>query len=215
MTNIKINAIKYGNSVLQDSLIFRDGNENSFSNISFIIYLVKIEKKNILIDAGCKTMPGFYMENFIGSVDALKRTGISTDMITDVVITHAHHDHIECVNEFEKAVIHIQKDEYEYGKKYITKNKNINIFDDECCITDDVKVLKIGGHTVGSCIVEVNCDDRCVVIVGDECYSHECIVKQIPTGNSASIEKSIEFIRKYSDSKYKLMFCHDEQIIGE
>lgn len=214
MSDIKICAIKYGDSVLPDSLIFRDGDENSFSNIPFIIYFVKTGKKNILVDAGCKTMPGFNMKNFIGPVEALKREGISTDMITDVVITHAHHDHIECVNEFEKAIIHIQKDEYEYGKKYISENRNINIFDNEYCVTDDVKVLKIGGHTKGSCIVLVSYEDKCSVIVGDECYSHKCILRQIPTGSATCIEKSIEFIRKYSDCKYKLLFCHDEKIIG-
>ena len=64
-------------------------------------------------------------------------------------------------------------------------------------------------------IVEIYDTDKCTVVVGDECYSHKCISEQIPTGCSVCYEKSVEFIKKYSNGKYKLLFCHDEAIIGE
>ena len=119
------------------------------------------------------------------------------------------------MNEFKNALIHIQKDEYEKGKKYIDSNHKINLFDCEYYISDMVRVLKIGGHSKGSCIVEIYDTDKCTVVVGDECYSHKCISEQIPTGCSVCYEKSVEFIKKYSNGKYKLLFCHDEIVLGE
>lgn len=212
---IRIIPIEYGKSVLPENLIFSGGKENKVHDIVFKVYLVYAFEKIILIDAGCETMPGFLMKDFIGTVKALENINVSPEEITDVIITHAHHDHIECVRYFKNAVIHIQKDEYDCGKKYIPDNFNLNIFADEFVICENVKVLKIGGHSKGSCIVEIYNKDDCFVIVGDECYSHKCILEQIPTGSSVCLENSVHFIKKYSNSRYNLLFCHDEKNIGE
>ena len=50
------------------------------------------------------------------------------DEITDVIITHAHHDHIEAVKHFEKAILHISSEELEAARKYIPKNMNLCVF---------------------------------------------------------------------------------------
>lgn len=208
---IRIIPIEYGKSVLPESLVFSGGKEDKEYAIVFKIYLVYAFEKVILIDAGCETMPGFIMRDFIGTVKALHNINVSPEEITDVIVTHAHHDHIECVGYFKNALIHIQKDEYDCGKEYIPDGFSVNVFDDEFAICENVKVLKIGGHSKGSCIVEIYDKDKCFVVVGDECYSHKCISEQIPTGNSVCMENSVRFIEKYSDSRYNLLFCHDER----
>ena len=48
------------------------------------------------------------------------------------------------------------------------------------------------------------------MVSGDECYLRECIEKKIPTGSSYDKKASKEFIEKYSDDKYTVLFCHDE-----
>ena len=125
---MKITTLDYAKSTLPESMIFPFGSKNKSRDIAFKVFLIKENEKLILVDAGCETMPGFDMVNFIGPVTALKSIGISPKEITDVIITHAHHDHIECVKYFENAVIHIQKDEFEYGKIYIPSNFNLNLF---------------------------------------------------------------------------------------
>lgn len=188
-------------------MVFQNGNYEERYPIDFIVYIVKTEDKMILIDAGCETMPGFEMKDFIGSVKALENYGILIDDITDVIITHAHHDHIECVKYFENSVIHIQRDELKNAANYITPRLTINTFDEEYTVCGGVKIIKIGGHSQGSCIVEI---DNNIVVVGDECYLRECIDKHIPTGSSVCIEKSKNFIKKYGDKSYKLLFSHCE-----
>lgn len=206
---IEIIPIEYGKSYLKESMIFYDGAEDKISPIIFVIYLIKTENRAILVDAGCETMPGFEMYDFIGAVSALKKIGIAPKDVTDVIITHAHHDHIECVKYFTNAVIHIEKDEYESGKEYIPDDSKINIFTDKFNICENIRVLKIGGHSKGSCIVEVKKDDRTFVIAGDECYSRACLKEERPTGSFYNLEASKEFIRKYSDEKYTVLLCHD------
>lgn len=209
MNKTEIIPIVYGKSVLPESMIFWGGAESKTLPIVFKIYLIRTESKLILADAGCVTMPGFDMEDFIGPVKALEKHGVSPDDITDVVVTHAHHDHIECVNCFKNAAIYIQRDEYEDGKGYTPDNANIILFDEIAEIAPGVKAVKIGGHSKGSSILEISADEKIYVIAGDECYKRECLDKIIPTGSSYCIEKSKNFVEKYSSDKYTVLLCHD------
>ena len=208
MSKTEIIPIEYGKSVLPENQIFENGAEDKVRPILFMIYLIKTENRLILADAGCTTMPGFEMEDFIGPIKALEKLNIKTGDITDIIITHAHHDHIECADCFENSAVYIQRDEYESGKDYL-KNAKITLFDGEIQVSHDVKAVKIGGHSKGSCIVEVTCDNDKFIIAGDECYLRECLTKKIPTGCSYSKEKSRDFVEEYSKSEYNVLLCHD------
>ena len=206
---MEILTLEYAKSVLPESMIFINGDAKKFREIVFKVFLIKSEGRLILIDAGCETMPNFVMRDFIGTVQALRNINIMPDEITDVVITHSHHDHIECVNYFKNAVIHIEANEYEAGKKYIPDGFTVNVFENELEVCVGVKAVKIGGHSAGSCVVEIENDGVIYVISGDECYSRECLTKKIPTGSSVNPQASREFIEKYSDEKYTVLLCHD------
>lgn len=206
---MEIIPVKYAESTLPENMIFSDSTSDKKHEIVFLVYLIKTENKLILVDAGCETMPGFVMRDFIGPVVALDRIGVSSDDITDVIITHFHHDHIECVKYFKNAIIHIQKDEYELGKSYIPESMSLNLFEDDFEISKNIKAIKIGGHSPGSCIVEILFDDKIYVIAGDECYLRKCLTEKIPTGNCVNKQKSEDFIKKYSNPKYTVLLCHD------
>ena len=154
-------------------------------------------------------MPGFDMKDFIGPIKALNNIGISPEEITDVIITHAHHDHIECAKYFKTAALYIQKAEYEAGKGYLAENLNIRIFDEEMQICVGIKAVKIGGHSKGSSIVEITKQDNTYIIAGDECYMRDCLTRQIPTGRAYDREKSRAFIQKYGKGGYTVLLCHD------
>lgn len=209
MKELEIIPIEYGKSVLPASMIFQGGAEDKFHPIVFMIYLIKTQNRLILADAGCETMPGFDMHDFIGPVKALEKKGIKPEDITDVIITHAHHDHIECVSKFKNAVIYIQRDEYESGKGYFAEDMNRKLFDNEMQICSGVKAVKIGGHSKGSCIVEITDNGKKYIIAGDECYLRECLDKRIPTGTSYCPKNSREFIEKYGNGEYTVLLCHD------
>lgn len=206
---MEIVPIKYAESVLSENQIFMGGDKNKYRPIVFVLYLIKTANRTILVDAGCDTMPGFDMKNFIGPVKALAIVNVSPEDISDVIITHAHHDHIDAVRHFNRALIHIQRDEFQAGKTYIPDGFRVNLFDDEFLLCPGVRVIKIGGHTAGSCIVEITSNNKTYIISGDECYLKECLTNKVVTGSSACPEKSKAFIEKYSASKYTVLMCHD------
>ncbi len=206
---MQIIPIEYGKSVLQESFVFQGGKAEAVRDIVFKVFLIETEDRKILVDAGCETMPGFVMRDFTGTVEALKNEGFLPGDITDVIITHSHHDHIECVKYFKNAVIHIESGEYEAGKKYIPEGFKVNVFENELTVYNGIKAVKIGGHSEGSCVVEIENEGKIYVVAGDECYSRECLTAKIPTGSSVNPQLSKNFIEKYSDEKYTVLMCHD------
>ena len=91
---MKIVALKYGESVFGENNIFKGGRKDVLLPISFTIYLIQTEDKNILVDVGCDDGAGFEMSQFKKPVDVLKEYGLSPNDITDVIITHCPNDYM-------------------------------------------------------------------------------------------------------------------------
>ena len=207
--NLLVYCLKYAESVLSESMAFDGGSKDKQIPISFAVYLIRTKDKNILVDTGCNTMPGFEMKRYFSPIFVLRQMGFSSKDITDIIITHSHHDHIEAVKYFENAVIHISKSEYENAKKYIPNDFKVLIFEKEYDVTPQIKILECGGHAKGSSIVEIKTYDNIHILAGDECYTNENIKNKICTGSFFDKEKLMEFIEKYSNENYRVHTCHD------
>ena len=203
--------VRYAESEMGEQGILRGGDKTKIIPISFTLYVLKTDSHCVLVDAGCDELDGFEMRNMLGPVKALENQGISTEEITDVIITHAHDDHIAGIDHFPRTRVYIQEDEYIYGQKFIPKNNEVITFKEECTVAGCLKLKKIGGHSIGSCIVEFSMDDERYIVCGDECYSSECFWKKVPTGVSVCPEKSQKFIEEYGNGDYKILMCHDFQ----
>lgn len=210
---MQIAVIKYGESVFNENYIFQGGSPEVMCPISFVFYLIRTEDKNVLVDVGCNDGAGFVMSIFAKPADALRDYGLEPEEITDVILTHSHHDHVEAVADFPNAVIHIQKEEYESTRKYIPEGRQVHLFEEVWEALPGLTVKKIGGHSAGSSIVLANCDGRQYVLCGDECYVQACFERQIVTGASCNLEASERFIREYGSEEYCPLLFHDPSIL--
>ena len=84
---------------------------------------------------------------------------MSADDITDLVITHAHHDHIAATTHFKNATLHISEAEYNRGKRYIPSDMQLHIFRGSFNLTEQIKIVEWGGHSIGSSYVEITTEN--------------------------------------------------------
>lgn len=215
MPKTKIVVFKFAQSVFAEHYFFEDSKSDRLLPISFLFFLIEQGDRKILIDAGCEDMPGWEMSHMVSPANLLVEYGLTPDSITDVIITHAHHDHIQCVRHFKNAVIHIQREELGEGAKYITEGLKIHLFDDEFSLADNIKIIKIGGHTRGSSVVLLEKDGENYLFCGDEVYSEECFLRGVASGHPLSREKNIAFIEKYREQKYKKIIFHTPEILPD
>ena len=150
-----IYALKFGESTIAESQVYQNGDRNVRLPISFTMYLIQSGDRLILVDAGCYTMPDFEMHYFCGPRPLLLQLGADPTSITDVILTHAHHDHVEAVGEYTNATVYLERREYKEAKPYLQKTERLVLFDDEHELLEDVRIKRVGGHSIGSCIVKV------------------------------------------------------------
>jgi glyoxylase-like metal-dependent hydrolase (beta-lactamase superfamily II) len=172
-------------------------------DIAMMVWLVKGEGHNILVDSG------FYRDQFFkqwpGIADFEKpsatvaRVGLKPEDITDIVITHMHWDHADGMDLFPKAKIWIQKEELEYyaGTAWQNRRTHGGIDADDVLAAvklniegriglvngDSQEILPgitcyIGGkHTYQSQFVGVNTAAGTVILASDNMYLYENMEK--------------------------------------
>lgn len=215
MNNISVYCLKYAESLMPESMAFAGGDINSSIPIAFSFYLIITNDKKILVDVGCNSMPDFKLNNFTSPISVLGQMGLTTSDITDVVITHAHNDHIGLLKQFESSLIHITSEEYEFAKGYMPENAQLNILKDKYDLSPDITIINWGGHSKGSSIVEIKTKEKIHVLAGDECYTNANIKQRLCSGICYNKEKSEAFVKKYSDDKYRVHTCHDISLKSE
>ena len=206
---MKLYCFKYGETEISENMAFQDGNPDTKIPISLLFFLIETDGKKILVDTGCDTMPGFALFKHKKPAQVLEESGFDKNQITDVVITHAHHDHIDGVRYYPNAKIHIHQRELESAKPYLANNKLVLPYEEEKCLCPNVTIRPICGHSPGSSIVEIGAENTTYILCGDECYTKENLTRCEPTGSSVSIEKSTDFVTEYSKAKYTPILFHD------
>lgn len=81
----------------------------------YMFWLLKgADGRNILVDTGYLDSANVASSSYVRPDLLLKRMNISASEISDVIITHCHHDHVGGIGLFPKAKFWIQKAEYGY-----------------------------------------------------------------------------------------------------
>ncbi len=204
----RITALKFGESTIAESQVYQYGDPNKRVPIAFTMYLICTGERRILVDAGCYTMPDFEMQHFCGPAAVLRSVGVQSEEITDVILTHTHHDHIEAIGDYPNAAVYLHRSEYETARPYLG-DRNVVLFDDSYTLVNGVTVRHVGGHSVGSSIVTVGD----FVIVGDECYARDCLTEGRPIGSVYDREASRRFLEAYADAK--ALLCHENILPGQ
>ena len=206
---MKIAVFKYGEALYSEKRIFADVQTDTMIPMAFCFYLIQTEDRNILVDVGCKGAERYHMYAYQDPEVLLAQYGLQPADITDVIITHAHFDHISQVQLYPQAVVHIQKGEAERGKEYLEGLQNVNLFDNGYVVAPDIRVVRYGGHTKDSCIVFAGK----YLLCGDECYFQRNLDDMVRVGNSASPERSQAFVNTYRESEFVPLLYHDASIL--
>ena len=114
-----IEAIRYG--TIRDfpvSELVIGAPEAEKVDIAMVVWLVRGSGRNVLFDSGfhrekwLKEFPAF--ADYLRPDEAVKLAGVRPEDVTDVVISHAHWDHMGGIDLFPKATVWIQKQEFAY-----------------------------------------------------------------------------------------------------
>ena len=113
-----IEAIRYSTAPdVRVSDLVVGGPKDEKIDIACVVWLVRGGGHTILFDSGYHRdtfLKWFPDKDYLRPDEAVKLAGVQPEAVTDIVISHAHWDHMGGIDLFPKAQIWIQKDEYRY-----------------------------------------------------------------------------------------------------
>ena len=86
-------------------------------DIAMVVWVIKGDSKTILFDSGfhrARWLEQFSVADYVRPDSALAQAGIAPESVTDIIVSHAHWDHMGGIDLFPNATVWIQKDEYQY-----------------------------------------------------------------------------------------------------
>jgi glyoxylase-like metal-dependent hydrolase (beta-lactamase superfamily II) len=193
-----------------------------------------------LVDSGFyrqKFVENWKVQNFRSPADAVAAAGVTADQVTDVIISHAHWDHVDGADLFPKATIWIQREEYRYytGDAWQSRTTHGGI-DQE----DMQALLKInmagrlrfvegddqqplpgihcytgGKHTWASQYVSVPVAGGTAVLTSDNVYLYENLEKHAPIAQTLDAVSNLnaqDRIRRLATSPDLIVPGHDPAV---
>jgi glyoxylase-like metal-dependent hydrolase (beta-lactamase superfamily II) len=113
-----IDAIRYGTSEgVPVSLLLPDGPKDQTIEIPMIVWLLRGGGRTILFDSGFHrdTFRNQYpLKDYLRPDEAVRGAGVNPEDVTDIILSHAHFDHMGGIDLFPNATVWIQRDEYGY-----------------------------------------------------------------------------------------------------
>jgi len=243
----KVYALRYADGgQVPLSYLVADVPDSAKVHLYFLIWLIKANDKNILVDTGFRQdveeAKSWKVMEYVRPDSLISRVGLKPEDITDIIITHPHWDHADCIPLFPKAHIWMQKGDYQYytGDAWQEKGKHggINPRDvrtfldlnlsgrltlvdgDDHEIIPGVTVYTGSRHTYNSQYAVVqNGADR-IVIASDNLYTYTNLSDEKPAPRGATFDpdgyvKQIQRMKSMaSDSKY-IIPGHDAKLFDK
>jgi len=117
-TEYSIDAVRYG-TIRQFRLsgLLMGAPSDERIDIAMAVWLIRGEGRTILFDTGfhrAEWFERFDVADYLRPDSAVMLAGVDPAEVTDVIVSHAHWDHMGGIDLFPNATIHIQRDEYDY-----------------------------------------------------------------------------------------------------
>lgn len=114
-----IQAIRYASALnFPVAALMMGAPDTEKIDIAMVIWLIRGGGRNVLFDSGFhrevwfKNLPG--IADFIRPDEAVTLAGVRPEEVTDIILSHAHWDHMGGIDLFPKATVWIQKQEFAY-----------------------------------------------------------------------------------------------------
>jgi glyoxylase-like metal-dependent hydrolase (beta-lactamase superfamily II) len=187
----RVYAARYGHSMIGADRVFADGSADEARPFGWFFWIVRGGGRTILVDTGFddeRQARDWDVTGYVRPSARLAALGIRPEDVTDVILTHAHWDHMGGIAAYPRARIHMQEAEYRHAIGSVgaerPRRHGIRWRDVRALraaeaegrvvrVAGDgepfpgVRLVAGGGHTPGSQWVEVDTVDGTVVIAGD------------------------------------------------
>ena len=171
---------------------------------AWMAWLIRGRDRVVLVDTGFADealAARWKIQGYRPLPEGLALLQVRSEDVTDVVITHAHWDHLGNVGPYRNAEVWIQQPELDWARSRVTPEKpersgvrlqdlqaldglKLHAVTGKATVTEGITVHPGGGHTPGVQWVQIDDGARTVVLTSDIAYLYENLERQVPPGGS-------------------------------
>ncbi|MEO0278703.1 MAG: N-acyl homoserine lactonase family protein [candidate division WOR-3 bacterium] len=216
---------------VREDIKFRGGSPFEKDMVPSYLFYLESSEKRVVVDTGF-TEASLQQMGLQGKSEGilcvLEREGVNPESVDLVICTHLHWDHIGNLRAFPKAKIICQRSEivlallppfWEVGyERSLSRciwevSDRVVAINGRMSLLDGLSVTRVGGHTPGSQVVEVNTSVGKVIIAGDLIMCFENLDKEWPVGLFWNLEECIEGIQWLKSQKALVLPGHDWRVL--
>ncbi|PCC55110.1 N-acyl homoserine lactonase family protein [Brevibacterium aurantiacum] len=200
-------AIRYGEWTSNRSDILLDPHSGAGkepeATLAYYFWIVQAGQRLILIDTGFSAEVGRRRGRtvLIDPIDAFRALGLNPECEIDIVLTHAHYDHIGNAEWFKNANFHMSQAEYDFWTgevadapsfaplvetdelehlRRLADSGRLALFDGDLRLAPGVELLLGPGHTPGELMARVDTPDGVVLLTSDAVHLDEELRTEVP-----------------------------------
>jgi glyoxylase-like metal-dependent hydrolase (beta-lactamase superfamily II) len=203
----RVSIVKYGtrqghkSEVYLNWSIYRRPDEPI--GMDYYFWLIESEHGTIVVDTGFSSEGGANRARtfLVHPADAFAALGVTPESAPEVLVTHAHYDHIGNLDVFphsrvtmaeaewafwtsgmeQRAQFHHSVEDAELAQlRRVQAEGRLRTFGAELEIAPGVRMLRIGGHTPGQSIVLVDTAEGTVALASDAVHYYEEYEDDVP-----------------------------------
>ena len=212
--------------------------EDERMDIAAVFWLIRGDGRVVLFDTGFhreKWFDRFTITGYMRADEALAPLGVSAEDVTDIIISHAHWDHMGGIDLFPNATLWIQQEEFAYytGPAWQEDGRHggidpadivdlvrrniagqVRLIDgDDIEILPGIRVYTGGRHTYASQYIRVDGDPP-YVLASDNCYLYRNLRQHAPvatftTADGSSNLEALDRMVKLAGSADRVVPGHD------
>jgi glyoxylase-like metal-dependent hydrolase (beta-lactamase superfamily II) len=208
MTAYEVLAVRYGTRVTTKAESYLNfhmyGEPDESFEMDYFFWLVRSADRTVVVDCGFGEEPGTRRgrQTLVDPVEALAGLGVDAAAVEQLVVTHAHYDHIGNLHRFPNAEIVIARREYEFwtgpyarrfqlaqpteptelaGLAEAGAQGRLRLVDGSLDLAPGIELVVVGGHTPGQMVARVagSADDT-VVLAADAVHFYEELERDRP-----------------------------------
>jgi glyoxylase-like metal-dependent hydrolase (beta-lactamase superfamily II) len=212
----KVYAVKFAGSAYPFTAAdwAKGGPKTDSVKINFMVWLIKGNGRNILVDAGflndIDDARDFKITGYTRPDSALLKLALKPGDVTDIILSHPHWDHIDGVGLFPNAHVWIQKEDFNYfvstawqkgehsggfAKRDVRMMIDLNLAGKVTLVNGDdqeiipgVKVFTGSRHTFNSQYVLVQTGANKVVLASDNIWIYYNLEHLAPASDGGTLD---------------------------
>jgi len=233
-------AVRYGTRQASAADVFHSfpvyGEPDRALGMDYFFWIARSPSRTIVVDSGFSPAGGAARRRttLMDMATALRAAGVNPDDVGQVVVTHAHYDHIGGLPAFGAAEVIMTRSEYEFWTgplgdrplfahhaeaaeishlRSLRTAGRLTLTGRSHQVAPGVELTEVGGHTPGQAVVSVDAGPGRVVLASDAVHYYEELERDRPfitVVNLADMYAAFDQIREMEqDAGTRVIAGHD------